>query len=269
MPAEDNAVDAWFERQVQTVATVRDSFEVATGCLESAERQLTDLRRREETARSDLDRIRRDLNERGADLDADEERFQTVQAEIAEVTRSGDPEKERINLSSRVDGLETRHREAIAAEAAARHELAAKQQAVKERERAAEEADREAVARLEQLRRREENHARELNRIRSEMRERGADLDADEDRLRTVQAEVAEVTRSGDPEKERINLSSRVDGLETRHREAMAAEATARRELAAKQQAVKERERGRRGSRSGSGGAARAAGSTCRPGSLR
>ena len=150
VPVDDDAVDTWFQRQIQTVATARSSFEDAQGCLETAELQLSDLRRSEETTRSALDRIRSERCERVADLDADEERLRTVRAEIAEVTRSTDPGQERTNLSSRVDELETRHREAVAAQAEASRELAAKQQASRDRERASTEADEEAVARIEQ-----------------------------------------------------------------------------------------------------------------------
>ena len=150
VPVDDDAVDTWFQRQIQTVATARSSFEDAQGCLETAELQLSDLRRSEETTRSALDRIRSERCERVADLDADKERLRTVRAEIAEVTRSTDPGQERTNLSSRINGLETGHREAMAAEAEARRGLAATQQAHEDRERAAKEADQEALARIEQ-----------------------------------------------------------------------------------------------------------------------
>ena len=150
VPVAEDAVDTWFQRQIQTVATARGSFEDAKGCLETAELQLSDLRRSEETTRSDLDRIRSERCERVADLDADEERLRTVRAEIAEVTQSTDPEQERTNLASRVAELESRHREAMAAQTEAGRELAATQQAHEDRERAAREADQEAVARIEQ-----------------------------------------------------------------------------------------------------------------------
>ena len=150
VPVDDDAVDAWFQRQIQTVATARSSFEDAQGCFETAELQLSDLRRSEETTRSALDRIRSERCERVADLDADEDRLRMVRTEIAEVTQSTDPEQERTNLASRVDELESRHREALAAQAEASRELAAKQQASRDRERASKEADEEAVARIEQ-----------------------------------------------------------------------------------------------------------------------
>ena len=150
VPVAEDAVDAWFQRQIQAVATARSSFEDAQGCLETAELQLSDLSRSEETTRSALDRIRSERCERVADLDADEERLRTVRAEIAEVTRSADPGQERTNLSSRVAELESRHREAMAAQTEAGRELAATQQAHEDRERAAREADQEAVARIEQ-----------------------------------------------------------------------------------------------------------------------
>ena len=73
-----------------------------------------------------------------------------VRSEIAEVTQSTDPGQERTHLASRVDELESRHREAMAAQAEASRELAAKQQASRDRERASKEADEEAVARIEQ-----------------------------------------------------------------------------------------------------------------------
>ena len=150
VPVDEDAVDAWFRRQIQTVTTARSSFEDAKDRLETAERQLSDLRRSEETQRNDLDRIRNERCERVADLSADEDRLQMVRSEIAEVTRSTDPGQERTNLSSRVDELESRHREAMAAQTEAGRELAAKQQASRDRERASREADQEAVARIEQ-----------------------------------------------------------------------------------------------------------------------
>ena len=150
VPVDEDAVDVWSQRQIQTVTTARNSFEKAKDRLETADRQLSDLRRSEETKRNDLDRIRSERCERVADRSADEERLRTVRIEIAEVTQSTDPEQERTNLVSRVDELESRHREAMEAQAEASRELAAKQQASRDRERASTEADEEAVARIEQ-----------------------------------------------------------------------------------------------------------------------
>ena len=150
VPVDEDAVDVWSQRQLQTVATARNSFEEAKDRLETADRQLSDLRRSAETKRNDLDRIRSERCERVADLSADEDRLQMVRSEIAEVTRSTDPAQERTHLASRVDELESRHREAMAAQAEASRELAAKQQASRDRERASREADQEAVARIEQ-----------------------------------------------------------------------------------------------------------------------
>ena len=150
VPVDEDAVDVWSQRQIQTVTTAHNSFEEAKDRLETADRQLSDLRRSAETKRNDLDRIRSEQCERVADLSADEERLQTVRIEIAEVTQSTDPEQERTNLVSRVDELESRNREAMAAQAEAGRELAAKQQASRDRERASREADQEAVARIEQ-----------------------------------------------------------------------------------------------------------------------
>ena len=150
VPVDDDAVHAWFQRQIQTVATARSSFEEAKDRLGEAERQLSELRRSEEMQRNDLDRIRDERCERVADLNADQERLQAVRAEIAEVTRSPDPEQERTGLASRVNELESRHRGALAAETEASGELAVKRQAHKDRERAAEEAAGEALVRIEQ-----------------------------------------------------------------------------------------------------------------------
>ena len=150
VPVDEDAVDVWSQRQIQTVTTARNSFEEAKDRLETADRQLSDLRRSAETKRNDLDRIRSERCERVADLSADEDRLRMVRSEIAEVTQSTDPGQERTHLASRVDELESRHREAMAAQAEAGRELAAKQQASRDRERASREADQEAVARIEQ-----------------------------------------------------------------------------------------------------------------------
>ena len=150
VPVDEDAVDVWSQRQIQTVTTARNSFEEAKDRLETADRQLSDLRRSAETKRNDLDRIRSERCERVADLSADEDRLRMVRSEIAEVTQSTDPGQERTHLASRVDELESRHREAMAAQTEAGHELAAKQQASRDRERASREADQEAVARIEQ-----------------------------------------------------------------------------------------------------------------------
>ncbi len=150
VPVDDDAVDDWFRQQIETTAAARSSFEDAQDRLETAELHLSDLRRSEQTTRSELDRVRSDLRDRVAEVTADEERLRAVQAEIAEVTRSTDPGQERTDLSSRIDVLETGHREAMAAQAEARRELATAQQARGDRERAAGEADREAAARIEQ-----------------------------------------------------------------------------------------------------------------------
>ena len=150
VPVDEDAVDVWSQRQIQTVTTARNSFEEAKDRLETADRQLSDLRRSAETKRNDLDRIRSERCERVADLSADEDRLRMVRSEIAEVTQSTDPGQERTHLASRVDELESRHREAMAAQTEAGRELAAKQQASRDRERASREADQEAVARIEQ-----------------------------------------------------------------------------------------------------------------------
>ena len=125
----------------------------------------------------------------------------------------------------------------MAAEADARRELAATQRIYEARERTAKEVAQQALARVEQLRRDEETVCNDLDLIRHARSEQIADLHADEERVRTVRAEIAEVTRSADPGQERTILSSHIDDLETGHRDAMAAEADARRELAATQQA--------------------------------
>ena len=150
VPVDDDAVDGWFEQQIEMTAAARSSFEDAHGRLETAELHLSDLRRSEETTRSELHRMRSERRERIAEVTADEERLRAVRAEIAGVTRSTDPGQERTDLSSLIDDLESGHREAMAAEAEARRELAATRQAHGDRERSAREADREAAARIEQ-----------------------------------------------------------------------------------------------------------------------
>ena len=120
--------------------------------------------------------------------------------------------------------------------------VAAKQHAHEARERTAKEAAKEALARMEQQRRDEETARNDFDQTRRARSERIADLDADEERVRAVRAEIADVTHSADPAQERTNVSSRIDDLETGHRDAMATEAEARRELATKQQAHEDRE---------------------------
>ncbi len=150
VPVDDDAVDGWFRQRIETTAAARSSFEDVQGRLETAELHLSDLRRSEQTTRSELDRIRSERRERGAEVTTDEDRLRAVRAEIAEVTQSTDPGQERTDLSSLIDDLEAGHREAMSAEAEARRELAATRQAHGDRERAAGEADREAAARIEQ-----------------------------------------------------------------------------------------------------------------------
>ncbi len=150
VPVDDDAVVAWFQRQIETTATARSSFEDAQGRLETAELHLTDLGRSEQTTRSELDRVRNEQRERIAEVTADEERLRAVRAEIEGVTQSTDPGQERTDLSSLIDDLEAGHREALSADAEARRELATTQQAREDRERAAGDADREAAARGEQ-----------------------------------------------------------------------------------------------------------------------
>lgn len=150
VPVDDDAVDGWFRQRIETTAAARGSFEDAQDRLETAELRLSDLRRSEQTTRGELDRIRSERCERIAEVTADEERLRAVRAEIAEVTQSTDPGRERTGLSSRIDDLEAGHREAMSAEAEARRELATTQQAREDRERAAGDADREAAARVEQ-----------------------------------------------------------------------------------------------------------------------
>ncbi len=148
-PVDEEAIEVWFTRQMQTVSAARSAFEAARDRLETATHELSELRRREETMRTDLERMERERCERAADLGADEERLGTVRAEIAAVTRSTDPERERADLAARVDEIGSRQNDAAAGEARARSELAARQQASAERERAAEEAANDATARIE------------------------------------------------------------------------------------------------------------------------
>ena len=150
VPVDDDAVDGWFQQQIETTAAARSSFEDAHDRLETAELQLSDLRRSEQTTRSELDRIRSERRERIGEVTADEERLRAVRAEIAEVTRSADPGQERTDLSSLINDLEAGHREAMSAEAEARRALATTRQAHGDRERAAGEADRGAAARIAQ-----------------------------------------------------------------------------------------------------------------------
>ena len=150
VPVDDDAVDGWFQQQIETTAAARSSFEDAQDRLETAELHLSDLRRSEQTTRSELDRVRSDLRDRVAEVTADEERLRAVRTEIAGVTRSTDPGKERTDLSSRIGDLEGGRGEATEAEAEARRALATTRQAHEDRERAAGEADREAAARIEQ-----------------------------------------------------------------------------------------------------------------------
>ena len=150
VPVDDDAVDGWFQQQIETTAAARSSFEDAHDRLETAELHLNDLRRSEQTTRGELDRMRSERRERIAEVTADEERLRAVRAEIAGVTQSTDPGQERTDLSSRIDDLEAGHREAMSAEAEARRELATTLQAREDRERAAGEAAREAAARIEQ-----------------------------------------------------------------------------------------------------------------------
>ena len=150
VPVDDDAVDSWFQQQIETTTTACSSFEDAQGRLRTAELQLSDLRQGAQTTCSEVDRIRSERRERVAEVTADEERLRAVRAEIAAVTQSADPGQERTDLTSRIDDLEAGHREAMSAEAEARRELAATQQADEDRERAARKADQEAAARIEQ-----------------------------------------------------------------------------------------------------------------------
>ena len=96
---------------------------------------------------------------------------------------------------------------------------------------------------LTDLGRSEQTTRSERDRVRNERRERIAELTADEERLRAVRAEISGVTQSADPGRERTDLSARIDDLEAGHRDAMSAEADARRKLAATRQAHGDRER--------------------------
>ena len=150
IPVDDDAVDGWFQQEIETTAAARSSFEEAQDRLETADLKLSDLRRSEQKTRGEFDRMRSERRERIAEMTADEERLRAVRAEIAEVTQSADPGQDRTDLSSRIDDLEARRGGAMSAEEEARRELATTQQTHGDRERATKEADQEAATRIEQ-----------------------------------------------------------------------------------------------------------------------
>ena len=149
VPADEEAVEVWFKRQVRTVSAARSSFTETQARLNTAERELGEIRHGKELKRGELDRMQGERSERSADLEADEKRLDSVRAEIAEVTQSTDPERERAAAVDRMDELASRQKSAAEAESKASSELAARQQAHSERVRAAKEAEAEASARVE------------------------------------------------------------------------------------------------------------------------
>ena len=149
VPADEEAVEIWFKRQVRTVSAARSSFTETRARLDTAVRELGELRHGQELKRGELDRMQGERSERSADLEADEKRLDSVMAEIAEVTQSTDPERERAAVVDRMDEVASRQQSAAEAASKASSESAARQQAHAERARAAQEAEAEARARVE------------------------------------------------------------------------------------------------------------------------
>ena len=182
--AEEEAVEVWFKRQVQTVSAARSSFAETKTRLDTAVRELGDLRHAQALKRRELDWMQGEGSERSADLEADEKLLNSVRAEIAEVTQSTDPERERAAVVDRMDEVASRQQSAAEAASKASSESAARQQAHAERARAAQEAEAEASARVE-LRDRRISRSRfaSVDEVRAAMRD-----DTEQTRL---QAQVA------------------------------------------------------------------------------
>ena len=149
VPADEEAVEVWLKRQARTVSAARISFTETQARLDTAVRELGELRHSQELKRGELDRMQGERSERSADLEADEKRLDSVRAEIAEVTQSTDPERERAAVVDRMDELASRQQCAAEAASKASSEAAARQQSHAERARAAQEAKAEARARVE------------------------------------------------------------------------------------------------------------------------
>ncbi len=147
-PLEVEEIEVWVAAQIQTVSAARSSFEEVRDRLQTAGRELSELRQSEETNRRELDRIQRERQERATDLRADEERLEIVRREIAEVTRSPDPEAEREDLVEKIADIESCRQNAVDGEGRSRSGLAAAREVLAERRRAAKEAENEALDRL-------------------------------------------------------------------------------------------------------------------------
>lgn len=181
VPADAEAVDVWFMRQVRTVSAARSSFTETKARLDTAVRELGEIRHAQELKRGELDRMQGERSERSEDLEADEKRLDIVRAEIAEVTQSTDPERERAAAVDRMDGFAFRQQSAAQAASKASSELAARQQAHAERARAAQEAGAEASARGELRDRRiSRSHFASVDEVRAAMRD-----DTEQTRLQT------------------------------------------------------------------------------------
>ena len=148
-PADEEAIEAWCSREVQTVSAARRLYNETTERFETAVSELSALRQNEETKRSELDRIQRERRKHAEDLRAEEKSLDSVRSEIAEVTQSDDPEGEGDCLTSRIVEIESLRTSAVSAEAEARSTVAATRQAREERERAASEAEVKLAERIE------------------------------------------------------------------------------------------------------------------------
>ena len=149
VPADEEAVEVWFKRQVQTVSAAHRSFTETKARLDTAVRELGELRHAQELKRGALHRMQGERSERCADLEEDEKRLAIVKAAIAEVTQSTDPERERVAAVDRMEELDSCQKSAAEAASKASSELAARQQSHAERARAAKEAEAEASDRGE------------------------------------------------------------------------------------------------------------------------
>lgn len=196
-------------------------------------------------ARGDLQRIRGEAERTRtalarAESDADAARQALAEADAAAQAERADAGRLETEIRESLDGRTPSGDEAVEvwldrqmqAVSAARGSFDAAQERLDVAERA-----------LRDLRQRQELARNEVEGMRREHGERSKELAADQERLRSVKAEIAAVTQAADPERERAAAAAGIREIESRRLSATEAAAAAQSELAAKQQARDERAR--------------------------
>ena len=143
----DEPIEAWVLAQVRISAVSRKAYQDATRKLEEAERELT----RVMDALANTKERLKEKDEARCRLEAESKdthkRLKTLRKEIADVTRSPSPERERDSLAAKIAELESKQKRAADDAARTKSELAVEERELKLQTKAARQAEQDASRR--------------------------------------------------------------------------------------------------------------------------